>query len=210
MPSMTNEQRIQFLKHVHQCIFGFARFPFKEPPGTPKFQQLVNMFQDRVKTIRTGPEWAPWVFGIGGQAIAKTFKCAERGAHILIGFDIKLDLGIGAPYPIRVLEQNPFKLKNGVLSKTAVLAQRGHKIAWVIKDDRSNTFLGKVQDGEWIATTPRAYTQKTMTPLRDMGAGIMSTDHAPDQYGVEHFNMDGEWVDDLDVIGGEDDVLGYV
>jgi len=209
MPEMNTTQKVQFLQHVHHCIFGVIRFPFDEPPGQPRFVTYAAAFQERVKQVLTGAEWAPWV--IGGRVCAITFKCAERGAKILMGYDINLDLGRPQPYPIRVLEQNPFKLDhNGNLKHTAIMAQRGHQIAWVILNNRSNTFLGKVQDGVFEASKPRAYTNKTMTPLPGMGAGIVSTDTRPDQYGVDHFNMDGDWIDDLDVIGGEDDVVGCV
>jgi len=209
MPVMNHGQKVGFLLHLYQQVFGIIRFPFAEPPGQPRFERYAKLFQDRVKTVLTGPEWAPWV--IGGQICARTFKCAERGAKILMGFDVNLDLALANPYPIRVVEQNPFKLDGvGNLKPTAVMAQRGTKIIWVIRNDRSDTFLGKVQDGEFEASKPRAYTNKSFTPLPGMGAGIVGTERAEDQYGVSHHNMEGDWVDDLDVIGGEDDVLGVI
>ena len=207
MPAMNHEQKVQFLQHLYQRVFGVIRFPFGEPPGTPTFTSYVSQFQDRVKQVLTGEEWAPWV--IGGQICARTFKCAERGAKILMGYDVNLDLGLPNPYPIRVVEQNPFKLDhNSNLKQSAILAQRGHKIIWVIRNDRTDTFLGKVQDGVFEQSKPRAYTNKTMTPLPGMGAGIVSTSTAEDQYGVSYQNLEGDWIDDLDIIGGEDDVLG--
>lgn len=211
MPSMNNEQKVQFLQHLHQRVFGVIRFPFDEPPGQPRFTQYVTAFQDRVKTVLTDTVWSPWV--IGGQVMARTFKCAERGAKILMGFDVNLDLGLSNPYPIRAVEQNPFKLDfSGNLKQTAIMAQRGDKLIWIIRNDRSDVFLGRVLNGVFEASKPSAYTNKTktMTPLPGVGAGIVSTEHVDDQYGISHHNMEGEWMDDLDVLGGEDDVLGVI
>jgi len=208
MPQMTNEQRVGFLLHVFSLIFTKIRFPFNKQPGTQEFAQLVHDYQNRVQQIKTDIVWAPWV--IGDQATARTFKCHEVGANILMGFDINLDLGLPNPYPIRVIEQNPFKRDyHGNLKQTAIMAQRGHQIAWVIRNDRTNQFLGKIQDGVFELSKPRAYTNKVITPLQGMGAGITRPDQRTDQYGVNHYNEGGEWISELNTIG-KDDVLGIV
>ena len=133
MPRMTIEQRYGFLKHINSLIFDNIRFPFNEKPGTITktgipYSQLVDMFQDRVKQIKIGQEWMPWV--VGEVATARTYKAQEVGVHILIGFDITLSLENGRHQRFRILEQNPYKRdKSGNFKETAVLAQKGNKLA---------------------------------------------------------------------------------
>jgi len=212
MPAMTTEQRVEFLKHLYAKIFTIVRFPFQRiisgeiQVGSAPFIQMVTAYHNRVQQITTDPRWAPWV--IGDVVGAKIFKCAELGAQLLIAFDLSLDLGTGMPYPIRVVEQNPFKRdKVGNLKATSLLAQRGHKIAWVIKTD-TNTFLGKVQDGEFEANKPRAYTKTNFQPL-SFGAGIVSQQEpVSDQYGLD-FRPDenGGWVSELPDVDPNDVVV---
>jgi len=82
---------------------------------------------------------------------------------LLRGFDISCNLG-DRVINLRCLEQNPNKTDNyGNLKKYANLARQGNQIMWVI-DKTSNTFLGRMQNGEWHAsfnpaTQPASYSQ---------------------------------------------------
>jgi hypothetical protein len=71
---MTNQQRIDFLKHVHSKIFSI-RFPLDVEPGSQRFIELVPMFNARVKKIQLDAAWNPWL--VEQNAKARTFKCAE-------------------------------------------------------------------------------------------------------------------------------------
>ena len=213
MPLMTNNQRKALLIHIYTQIFTIIRFPFYTiKPGTELFVRRVHQFQERVAQLRLAPAWGPWI--IGGTAVARTFKCAELGAQILIGFDVNLDISQPTPYPIRVLEQNPYKRDGaGNFKETALLAQRGVKLAWVIKNVANSpgvsNFLGKVQDGVFHPNQPRAYTPKqTMTPLLNIGAGVVQNDVRPDQYGTDHIHQDGDWLSDVDDIDPNEIPIG--
>jgi hypothetical protein len=75
--------------------------------------------------------------------------------NTLRGFDFSLDLG-DRKIQLRCLEQNPNKTDNyGNLKTFANLAQKGHKIMWVI-DTVNNNFLGRIHNGEWHANTQPA------------------------------------------------------
>lgn len=212
MPQMTIEQRYSFLKHINSLIFDTARFPFTEKPGNPNtkfgcsYEELVNRFQDRVKQLQTGTEWMPWV--VGEYAAARTFKCAELGVHILIGFDVTLSLENGRHQRFRIIEQNPFKRDNsGNLKETAMHSRKGHALAWVIDitDRKDHKFLGKLLNGEFEANKPRA-TEK-FTPTAN-GYGVVSKDVREDQHGTPFENIENDWnslpeIDpyDFDVVG---------
>ena len=212
MPRMTIEQRYEFLKHVNSVIFDYIRFPFaKVKPGTQKFTQLVDMFQDRVKQLRIGSEWMPWV--VGESANCRTFKAAEVGAHILIGIDVTLSLENGRHQRFRILEQNPYKRdKSGNFKETSVLAQKGNRLAWVIDitdpDRNKHEFLGKLLNGEFIPNKPRATTKFTPGPN---GYGTVSRDVREDQHGTPFEEVNGDWVNRLpDVDPNNFDVVGIV
>ncbi len=206
MPQMTIEQRLAFLTHVSDKIFNVIRFPYmKVQVGTPQFIPLVNQFQERVLKVQLDPVWAPFL--AGGFAQARTFNCREIGAKILMGFDVTLSLENGRHQRFRIMEQNPFKKdQNGNFKETAVQAQRGDKLAWVIDCTvEPNRFLGKLLNGVFVKNQPRAFgPSQTMTPLDGMGAGIMSNEVRPDQYGVDHFSVGGEWQANLPDIDPND------
>lgn len=221
MPTMTNTQKIEFLKHLHAKIFTVIRFPFAKlnsgelQPGSQQFIQLVTAYQQKVQQITTDPQWAPWV---NGDVIrARAFNCkfqngnVQLSAGILIGFDVGLDLGLGHPYPIRVIEQNPYKRdRSGNFKETAMQAQRGDKIMWIIKTD-TEKFLGKVQNGEFVPNQPRAYTATNFQPL-SFGAGISSPQGpVSDQYGVDFRPDDaGNWVSDVPDVDPNEVPFGVV
>jgi hypothetical protein len=81
----------------------------------------------------------------------------------LRGIDFKLDDN-GTIRHLRMLEQNPKKMKNGVLSQYAIAARSGKKIAWII-DRESNKFIGRIEDGVFITSKPST-TTKTPGPYR--------------------------------------------
>lgn len=206
MPVMTNQQRIDFLKHVHSKIFSI-RFPLDVEPGSQRFVELVPMFDARVKKIQLDAAWNPWL--VEQNAKARTFKCAEIGANILVGFDVTLNLP-DRQIKLRILEQNPHKKDYvGRLKETAVLARRGHKIAWIIDrtDDNDNKFLGKIQDDEFIQNKPRAYEK--VTPMRNVGASVVERDVRQDQYGLDHYHDGDDWLGDIPIID-PNDVMGVV
>lgn len=206
MPVMTNQQRIDFLKHVHSKIFS-RRFPMDVQPGTQRFAQLVPMFQEEVKKIQLDPMWNAWT--VEQPAKARTFKCAELGAYILIGFDVTLNIDEGQ-LKLRIIEQNPHKKGHlGELKETAILARRGHNIAWIIDNtsQNDNKFLGKMQDGEFIPNKPRAYEK--VTPMRNVGASIVETEVRQDQYGTNYQNLGDDWLSDIPIID-PNDILGVV
>ena len=106
--------------------------------------------------------------------------------------------------PLRIIEQNPDKTDAyGNLKQNAVLARMGHQIAWVIRTD-TNTFLGKVQDGKWEKSTPRA-TTTVQHNASVPGAGTETPVTAQDQYdeGYTHYS-NGDWQRDLPEIDVND------
>ena len=216
MPQMTVQQRHGFLQHIYGLIFNHVRFPFTEKPGSQMtrfgidYTQLVNMFQDRVKQLHIAPEWMPWVVGEDGRA--RTFKAQEVGAYILVGFDVTLSLENGRHQRFRMLEQNPYKRDQvGNFKETAILAQRGHKLMWIIDATdprRRNAFIGKILDGEFIPNKPRATT--TFRPGPN-GYGTVQPDVRTDQYGTEFTNMgEAGWSSLPDVNPDDFDVVGIV
>jgi hypothetical protein len=98
----------------------------------------------------------------------------------LRGFDFDVNIN-GKILQLRILEQNPNKRDMaGNLSHYANLAQQGHKICWLI--DKNGSFLGRVQNGEWHFSQPRATTpaqynqpntyQPTQPNYQTAGAGV--------------------------------------
>ena len=238
---MTVDRKYQLLIHIWDRIFNMRRFRMQNPdgtirnlileifqkkliPGEPELEILANQFSEYVQRINLDSCWAPWI--VGNTAFARTFNAELPDPNgkvikvgILVGFDINLDLGGTAPYPIRIMEQNPFKLKEGTnqYSQTAVLAQRGTKLAWVLRNvpktqlaPGENPFLGKIQDGEFIQNEPRADVQKTMRPLPELGASLVSNDVRQDQYNTDHLNRGNGWESQLPDIDPNEVPIGIV
>ena len=169
---MSNAQRMQFIKHVGLLIFSV---PLSDP------QTLAGA----MKNTFTGAEWGQWV--VSGWAYGRTFKDSSTGLATLRGFDISLDIGMKNPdgtiklLNLRFIEQNPNKLDaQGNLKENAILARAGNKIMWVVQNGIENGFLGKLQNGEWVPSRPRAYVAAT-GPI-----GI-------DQYGENAHLNNGKW-----------------
>jgi hypothetical protein len=137
---MTNEQRMAFLMEMVALIFA---------------SKAANT---DIRAVRVSPQWG--AFLVNGTGTGRFFTGGLRG------FDVDLRLG-NLTRKLRVLEQNPQKIgKNNVYSQYAVLAQQGHQICWIIdRDKQQDAFLGRVQDGQFIASTPRAtYGAPTYQP----------------------------------------------
>ncbi len=124
----------------------------------------------------------------------------------LIGFDIDLN-DAGDVVPLRILEQNPDKVDNyGNLKQNAILARAGHKIVWIIRRDRERGFIGKVQDGVFEKSEPRALQTVTYGAA---GTGTYQPTVGEDQFNQNYtgFN-DGSWVADLPEINTSEIPLG--
>lgn len=124
---MTNEQRMSLLRLVFRMIFQ------SKASGTDITQVIL--------TTNTGRFPGRW------------FNDSSTGQPSLRGFDFTCNLG-SRIISIRCLEQNPNKVDNfGNLKKFAVLARQGHQIMWVINKNKAvDGFLGRIQDGEWVAS----------------------------------------------------------
>lgn len=128
---MTNEQRMELLKLVFRAIFQ------------SKIQNTD--ITTTVLTTNTGKFTGRW------------FKDSSTGQHTLRGFDFDCNLG-DRILSLRCIEQNPNKVDNfGNLGQYAVLARQGSQIMWVI-NSTANKFLGRIQNGEWIASFVPATT----------------------------------------------------
>ena len=109
----------------------------------------------------------------------------------LIGFDIDLN-DDGIIVPLRILEQNPNKIdRYGNLKQNAILARAGHKIAWIIRRDKQQGFIGKVQDGVFEKSEPRALQTVTYGAA---GTGTYQPTVGEDQFNQEYTGFDnGDW-----------------
>jgi hypothetical protein len=153
---MTNEQRMAFLMHLESLIFA------SKLAGTD------------ITQVQIDPRWAPFIAS-GGRG--RWFGNGLRG------FDVGLRLG-NVIRNFRVLEQNPMKRdKNQNFSQYAVLAQQGHRIVWIIDQAKqTDAFLGRIHDGQFIASTPRAtYSAPPAQQFTGAaaGAGFMPNYTAP-------------------------------
>lgn len=165
---MTNDQKVNLILLVANSIF----------------KSKVNNTDIKGVTITTNMGSFPgrW-FGDG------------KGGGTLRGFDLSVKDHTGI-ITLRILEQNPNKTDQfGNLKANAILARQGHQIAWVIRRD-TNTFLGKVQDGQWEQNRPRATTRVTYNSAVP-GAGQEQRVTAQDQYGEDYSQYDDDWQADL-------------
>lgn len=130
---MTNEQRMGFLMAIYNLVFASK-------------ERNTDITKERVP--------AQWMsFLMPGQAgFGRWYKGNLRG--------FKLALNLGTPeqpiaLPLLLIEQNPFKRNDKGFSSTAILAQQGHKIMWVIQDG-ADRFFGSIQDGVWKPSEQQA------------------------------------------------------
>ena len=96
----------------------------------------------------------------------RLFKNSETGQPTLRGIDVDLNIDEVNTIKLRLLEQNPDKKDYaGNLKTLANLARQGHQIMWIIdRTVKTNGFIGRIQDGEWIPNQDRAYTKTPVTP----------------------------------------------
>jgi hypothetical protein len=94
------------------------------------------------------------------------FKNSVTGQRTIRGFDLSILDDNNQILLIRILEQNPDTMTpQGTLKPLANAARQGSKICWII-DRRKKTggWLGRVQDGQYIAPEPRATYPATYEP----------------------------------------------
>jgi len=170
---MTNQEKVALILSVAQAIFT---------------SKTANSdIKSVIITTNMGTFPGRW-FGDG------------KGGGTLRGFDFSVR-DVSGVITLRIIEQNPNKTDQfGNLKANAILAQQGHQIAWVIRRD-TNTFLGKVQDGQWERNHPRATTRTTYNPAVP-GAGQEHRVTAQDQYGEDYSQYNNDWqanLPDIDV-----------
>lgn len=139
------------------------------------------------------PKFFPW---ISSQNYHPT-----KGGLPMWDFDLNIN---GQMLQLRFVVQNPFKQnKMGQLSQYAVLAQQGHQITWLINRG-TNTFLGRVQDDQWIKNQPRVNNLAPQT-INQVMSQVPNLPYVPppqvpqymenQNYG-EYESGGGEWVHD--------------
>jgi hypothetical protein len=122
MPKMEGNQQLAFIMHVFSLMFATTHNAWRN--------------------VKLGAEWAPWLKG----AQAMLFVGGKIRA-----MDVALQLEKSV-LNLRFMEQNPDKMDNmGALKENAIRARRGEQIMWVLKTNTDpNTWLGSVQNGQWI------------------------------------------------------------
>lgn len=183
---MNNQQKMELIMMVYRAVFT-AR---QTDPLTDLNFESVNIaarFQN--------------VFNVQG----RLFRDSTTGIQDIPGYDISLDVGEKnlnntiKPLNLRFIAQNPNKVdNNGNLKENAILARKGHKIMWVINQGIANGFLGKIIDGTWQASAPRA------TYPANQNANYPNPRQAVDQGGGQYNMNQGDWVAALPDIGQED------
>lgn len=181
MPQMHNQAKMEFIMSMYRLIFSLN----SNDPG------LFNSIQG----VQPAAEWEPWLISCRG----RLFKDSTTGIANLRGFDVSLNLdqtgpnGVIIPLNLRLLEQNPNKKDaHGNLKMYANLARQGHKIMWVINQDKQDGFLGRIQDEQWyksqqFATRPAQVQTLTST----------TTNTTVDQYDNPMAMENGQWVTTL-------------
>jgi hypothetical protein len=140
MPEMNAQQKILLLEHIADTLLP------------------SNNFEDNYLHIKQGkfidPIWGPWIV----QGFAKTYLKGTIPA-----MEVTIDCGYEQFINLKIIAQNPHKRNaSGMLSRYAAMARKGSRICWVIDED-TNNFLGRVQDGEWIASSQQKPTTKPIT-----------------------------------------------
>lgn len=184
---MSLDQRMAFCQEVFQTLFA------TDLTSIMVYDQVsARLFERLVKAKTLSPQWQPWV-------VQKNFRCFKNSTtqlYSLQGLDVCLDLTEGQATThnykclnLRFLAQNPDKLDgSGNLKPNALLARAGHRIMWIINQD-TNTFIGRIQDGEFIQNQPRAYT----TTRRNSPV-------VQDDEGAEYVQQNSEWQQQLEEV----------
>ncbi len=129
---MTNQEKMSLLLSMYRILFA------------TKAQNV-----DAPSMVVKNPYLEPLSVAVG-----RWFKNG-----LLRGFDFDVRVG-DRVLQLRMVEQN-FTLRDpaGNLTHYANLAVQGHSIVWVIDRKKKNdAFLGRIQDGKWHASKPRAVT----------------------------------------------------
>jgi hypothetical protein len=129
-----------------------------------------------------------------------------------------MDFDIGVPngrLTIRVIEQNPDKVDAaGNRKYHALLASQGHQIAWVIdRGKKENAFLGRIQDGEWIAskeiaTKPATAKLPAVSSSQGVSLPVYEEETIPEiegnlpEYILQHFAEEEPDWNDAPMFGG--------
>lgn len=132
---MNNAQKMELVRQVFNLIFNGK--------GVITPENWVNTpIPAGFQSVVTG--WNPRTFVNG----------SLRG----VDFDVNDN---GRILNLRMLEQNPNKRDgNGNLKQTALRAQRGECLAWLIdRKKQTGGFLGSMQNGQWVPSKDVAYTQ---------------------------------------------------
>ena len=114
---------------------------------------------------------------------------------------------------IRVIEQNPDKTDAaGNRKYHALLASQGHQIAWVIdRVKKENAFLGRIQDGEWIASKEIATTTAKLPAVKSsqsVSLPVYAEETVPEiegslpEYILQHFAEEEPDWNDAPLFGG--------
>lgn len=186
---MNNSQRMSLVNSIYNLIFGGKTLNNGQWTQVPKPAGFENVVVS----------WNPRAFA-GGKL---------RGVDADINDNGKI-------LSIRFMEQNPDKRDNfGNLKQTAIRARNGERIMWVIDKKVANGFLGSIQNGQWMPSQMRAYSQAQSQQA--MAAGASSVNNIPDisnnlsnpQYVVQSLEedpaddfdpgmYDDEYVEDID------------
>ncbi len=128
-----------------------------------------------------------------GFAVGRWFRDSTTGEQSLRGFDFDV-IDNGRILNLRILEQNPNKRDfAGNVKHFANLARQGHQICWVI--DRNGSFLGRVHNGQWHFSQPRA-TMPVQQPTNQYATAAAMTQptEAPQ---TEPMNWDVDMIPDI-------------
>jgi hypothetical protein len=134
MPAMDRDTQIAFLLHVFRLMFN--------TPHTAWAQTGI------------GQEWQPWVVGYPSVRGKLFVNGTVRAMDVALMFENNFILRL------RMMEQNKNKTDAmGMLKPTALRAQRGEQIMWVLNTNQEpNAWLGSIQNGQWHPSKEQAVT----------------------------------------------------
>jgi len=176
---MNNQQKMELITMAFQAIFA------------SRPENLLNDLNTLAVSIAGR---FPNILNMRG----RLFKDSTTGMQTIPGFEVSIDVGdinpngTMKPKNLRLIAQNPNKIDGfGNLKENAILARQGHKIMWIIDKDIPNGFLGKVMDGVWQASAPRA------TYPANQNTNYPNPRQAVDQNGGQYDMNQGNWVEAL-------------
>ena len=183
---MTSQQKMELIMMAYRAIF------------TSRRENLLGDLNGHAVNIALQFRQ---VLGIRG----RLFKDSTTGEQNIPGFDVSVDVGeinpdgTMKPMRLRFIAQNPNKHDGfGNLKENAILARQGHRIMWIINQDLTNGFLGKVIDDVWQPSMPRA------TYPANQNANYPNPRQAVDQNGMQYNMNQGNWVANLPDLNQEE------